>query len=120
MDLGLIHLALVISIAGLLLLAFSNEFLEPPLSRIDQISSNSLGKNVHIKGNVSDKHEFAGGSILLSVEDSTGSIDVYLPYDAAKRYSHNSSTLDIIGSVELYKGKLEVVVEDINGLRVAA
>ena len=117
MDLEMLHLSLIISISGLLILTFANENLKPPLSEINQINANSLGKNVHIRGNISKIHEFKGGSMLLVLSDSTGRIDVYLPYNVAKELEPvNSTELEIIGSVEIYRGKLEILVEDINGI----
>lgn len=115
----MLHISLIISISGLLVLTFANESLEPPLSRIDQINTNSLGKNVHVRGNISSVHEFGGGSILLVLDDSSGMIDVYLPYNVADSVSGlvNSTGLEVIGSVEVYRGKLEIVVENVGGVR---
>ncbi len=113
----MLHLSLIISISGLLILTFANENLKPPLSEINQINVNSLGKNVHIRGNISKIHEFKGGSMLLVLADPTGRIDVYLPHNVAREIDLvNSTELEIIGSVEIYRGKLEIVVEDIGGV----
>ncbi len=115
----MLHISLVISISGLLILTFANESLQPPISKIDQINTNLLGKNVHLRGNISGIHEFKGGSMLLILEDSSGKIDVYLPYNVAREIDLvNSTELSIIGSVEVYKGKLEIVIENIDGIRV--
>ncbi|MBN2014121.1 MAG: exodeoxyribonuclease VII large subunit [Candidatus Altiarchaeota archaeon] len=120
MDFQLIHLALAISIIGLLILAFAEEHLEPPLSWIKQINTNSLGRNVHVKGNISGFHEFKGGSFTLSLKDSSGEIDIYVPYNVALSLNNVSDAgeIEVIGSVEVYKGRLEIVVENIDGLRV--
>lgn len=119
MDFDLIHIALVISIIGLLILAYANEYLEPPLSRIKQVNTNSLGKNVRIQGNISGIHEFSGGSLLLSLKDSSGEVDVYFPYNVAPAVQDilNSTELEVIGSVEVYKGRLELVVENADCVR---
>ncbi len=120
----LVHIALVISIFGLLMLTYASEHLEPPLSRIDQVTSNTLGKNVRIHGNISEIHEFEGGSILISLQDPTGEIDVYLPYNVAASYkdmlnaTELETELEVIGSVEVYKGKLEIVIENMGGIGV--
>lgn len=56
--------------------------------------------------------------MLLVLEDSTGRIDVHLPYNVAREINLvNSTELEIIGSVEIYKGKLEIVIENIGGIR---
>jgi len=53
----------------------------------------------------------------LVLADPTGRIDVYLPHNVAREIDLvNSTELEIIGSVEIYRGKLEIVVEDIGGV----
>jgi RecJ-like exonuclease len=120
MDFGILQISLIISIAGLLILTFANESLEPPLSVIDQINANHLGKNVHLRGNVSGIHEFKGGSVLLTLEDYSGKIDVYLSYGVVREKPDllKARELDIIGSVEVYGGRLEILIESIDGIRV--
>lgn len=116
-----IYLAFTVSIVGLLILTFASQMLEPPLSQIDGINQNSLGKNVHVRGSISDIHEFKGGSIVLVLDDESGEIAVYLPYGVAKSASGSlfeSTRLDVTGTVEIYKGKLEIVVESEDCLRI--
>lgn len=113
------YLALGISITGLLILAFASESLNPPISKIEQIDTNSLGKNVHIQGNISRIHRFGGGSILLVIDDGTGEIDVYMPYRIAQDIADftNSSGIDVIGEVTIYKGKTELIVNDVDNIK---
>jgi len=113
------YLALGISITGLLVLAFASESLSPPISKIEQIDTNSLGKNVHIHGNISRIHRFGGGSMLLVIDDGTGEIDVYIPYRIAQHITDltNSSRIDVIGEVTVYKGKTELIVNDIDNIK---
>jgi len=114
----IIYLALVVSIIGLLILSFVSEFLEPPITKIESININSLGKNVHILGVVTRVYEFKGGSKVITLDDNTSSIDVYLGYEISKSINiSNSEKLDIIGTVEIYSNKLEIRVDNIKNIR---
>lgn len=120
MDSSLVYTAFVISVVGLILLAYASETLQPPLCRIGDITSNDVGRNLHISGNISKVHKFRGGSLLLYVRDSSGGIDVYLPNNVASVRADvlNASEVDLVGSLEIYQGKLEIVVSNPSSLKV--
>lgn len=115
-----LYLAFCISIIGLLILTYVSEVLNPPVSMIGDINTNSLGRNLHVRGNVSRTHEFKGGSIILTVKDSTGEIDVYLDYYTAKSMPGilEAKEVDVIGEVDEYKGRLEIKPKESNWIRV--
>ena len=109
----LLYTALVISILGLILLAYAADLLEPGVVEISKIDNNYLYKNTHIRGDVVDLKEFNGGSILLTVDDKTGTIGVFLSYKAAKSINvEKGQKVDVIGTVEIYKDELEIAVDD--------
>ena len=121
MESKFLYLSLLLSITGLLILAYTTETIEPPLSKIADVQSYALGKNAHLKGNITRTHRFEGGSMVLTVGDGTGEIKVYLPYTTASRFRDTlrvNTCIDLVGVVELYGGTLEVVVEKNNALRV--
>jgi DNA/RNA endonuclease YhcR with UshA esterase domain len=120
MEPQLIHTALAISVIGLLLLAYAGESLQPPLCRITQITGNDLGRNVRFAGNITRSHTFKGGSLILTVNDSSGGIDVYVPYDVAVARTdlQNATEIEVAGAVEVYRGKLEISVAGASSLRV--
>ncbi|MBD3415620.1 MAG: hypothetical protein GF416_00615 [Candidatus Altiarchaeales archaeon] len=100
--------------AGLLLIAFISPSVNPPMSSISEISSSSLEKRVRVSGLVSDVHRFDGGSMLLTVEDDGGEIDVYLSYSVAGEFEDfdlEGCEAEFTGDVKLYRGRLEVVVD---------
>lgn len=115
-----LYLAFCISIIGLLILTYVSEVLNPPVSGIGDINTNSIGRNLHVTGNVSRIHEFKGGSIILTVKDSTGEIDVYLDYYTAKSMPGilEAKEVDVIGEVDEYKGRLEIKPKESNWIRV--
>ncbi len=121
MESKFLYLSLLLSITGLLILAYTTETIEPPTSKIADVQSYALGKNVHLHGNITDIHRFEGGSMVLTLGDGTGEIKVYLPYTTASCFRERlgvNKCLDLVGVVELYGGSLEVVVERNNALRV--
>jgi len=116
----ILYIALCISIVGLLILTYVSEILEPPISRIGDINTNSLGKNLHVRGNVSRIHEFKGGSIILTIRDNTGEVDVYLDYYIAKSMPEilKAKEVDVIGELDEYEGRLEIIPKKSNWIRI--
>jgi DNA/RNA endonuclease YhcR with UshA esterase domain len=118
----IIYPALVVSIIGLLLIAFISPTLKPPLTKVGDIGQSSLEKAVYFRGTVNKSHEFKGGSRVLSVNDGSASIDVFLPYAAAagfKGVKLDGQNVEVSGVVQVYNGRLEVVVEHVEGLRLS-
>lgn len=114
------YLALATSIVGLIILTFVLGGLKPALSQVSVISQSDIGKSVHVQGLVEDVHIFDGGSAVLTVSEGDDSISVYLPYDvsqATNASSLKSIRVDVIGTVNVYKGKLELVVEDEDSIK---
>lgn len=114
------YLALATSIVGLIILTFVLGGLKPALSQVSVISQSDIGKSVHVQGLVEDVHVFDGGSAVLTVSEGEASIAVYLPYDvsqATNASSLRSLRVDVIGTVNVYKGELELVVEDEDSIK---
>ncbi|ODS39927.1 hypothetical protein BEH94_03655 [Candidatus Altiarchaeales archaeon WOR_SM1_SCG] len=112
----LFYIALATSIAGLILLTYASNVLEPKIIEISEIDSNYLYKNVHVRGEIVDLRKFESGSILFAVEDKTGSIKVFIYYtDAEKLNTGNieeGRIADVIGTLEFYEDELEIKVND--------
>ena len=109
----LLYTALVVSIAGLILLTYAANLLEPGVVEIGKIDSDCLYKNIHIRGDIVDLKKFNGGSVLLTVDDKTGTIGVFLSYKAANNIKVDTGQkVDVIGTVEFYEDELEIVIND--------
>ncbi|MBN2251951.1 MAG: hypothetical protein JW724_07755 [Candidatus Altiarchaeota archaeon] len=106
----IVYVALGISLIGLLLLTYASEVMRPPLSSIGDIDTNSIGKLLHVQGNVSRVHEFSGGSAVLTVSDGSREIDVYLDYYIAKSMPEalKAKEIEVVGEVDEYEGRLEI------------
>jgi len=104
------YVALGVSVAGLLILAYVSCILEPPLCRIGDIDSNSIGKALHVRGMVSSIHRFEGGSAILALKDGSGEIDVYIDYSTVKANPRilEAKVIDLVGEVDEYQGRLEL------------
>ncbi len=110
----MLYLACVVSIAGILLIAFVSPSIRPPLSQLRDVTGSSLEKAVRVEGTVSRLHTFTGGSVMMTLSDDDASMDVYLPYDVAASLGEDelvNRTVEVLGVVQLYNGRLELVVE---------
>lgn len=116
----IVYAALCISVLGLLILTYASMLLEPPLSRIGTLDSNSIGKQVHVQGVVTNVHRFRGGSISISIGDGSGEIDVFVGYLSANATAHASKgdVLEVVGELDEYQGKLEVKPKNAESIRV--
>ena len=116
----IIYVALGVSVLGLLIFTYASILLEPPLSKINALDSNSIGKQIHVQGLVSEVHKFKGGSITVSINDGSGDIDVFVSY-----YMSNSTAplakgkiLEVVGELDEYQGKLEIKPKNADSMKV--
>jgi DNA/RNA endonuclease YhcR with UshA esterase domain len=114
----LFAVALAASVLGLVLIAYASKHVDPPYSRIRDISVSSLEKNVRFTGYVSSVHRFKGGSVMLEVVEDGSTIDVYIPNRiAAQLELVRGKRVDVTGRIQLYEGRLEVVVDEADWIK---
>jgi len=119
------HIALALSIIGLAFLGYAAEVLTPPVTPLPFISTSEVGRSMHIQAEVEDIHEFKGGSLLVTVAEEGSELKVYLPVYVVNQLPNDSSPktgclIDVIGELKLYRGDLEIVVEDTRNLEVVS
>lgn len=113
----ILYVAAFTSIAGLLILSFSSEMLEPPLMPINSISVEHIEKNVHVKGTIESIKTFRDGSASIKFYNST--VDIYLPKTISEKVNFTKGmNLELTGTVKLYQGKIEILVGSIKNIRV--
>lgn len=115
------YIALFTSLIGLFVLTFASVSISPPKASIADISQVDAGKKMMVEGVVEDVHVFDGGSAILSINDGSGTIQAYLPYQVSQRLDANNlngSKTKLTGTVGVYKGRLELVVRNIDGFEV--
>ncbi|MFH1402741.1 MAG: hypothetical protein ABIH11_00550 [Candidatus Altiarchaeota archaeon] len=111
--------ALAVSVVGLVLLYYASKHVQPPYSRIQDISVSSLERNVRFAGYVHSTHRFDGGSHMLTVVENNSMIEVFLPQRIGiERMPERGSRVEVTGTVQLYNGRLEVVVGDREWIKV--
>ncbi|MFH0863169.1 MAG: hypothetical protein V1875_09110 [Candidatus Altiarchaeota archaeon] len=116
---SMLHLALCVSIFGLVIIAYISPSIRPPVSHISDLEASSVEKAVLFEGGVTKTHAFKGGSVLLTVSEGGSSVDVFVPATHAKGFISSSWTgrhVKVTGTVQLYRGKLEVVVDNPKGV----
>ena len=109
----LLYAAVLLSVFGLVLLVLVSSLIELPYVKVGDVDSSLLERNVHLRGDVAGVHAFKGGSLLITLAEDNSTIDVYLPYSVAIGLNEtelDGAKADLVGVVQLYNGKLEVVV----------
>jgi len=117
----MLQLALALSILGLILIAYVSPTIRPPASSVSDISTYSLEKTVRVIGNVNRTHTFKGGAVILALSDGKSTLDVYLSRDAAAGLNATKLAgrrVEASGTVQLYRGKLELSVERPDSVRL--
>jgi DNA/RNA endonuclease YhcR with UshA esterase domain len=116
----IIYVALGVSVLGLLIFTYASMLMEPPLSKIGALDSNSIGKQIHVQGLVSDVHNFKGGSITVSIGDGSGDIDVFMGPRLANSTAPiaKGNILEVIGELDEYQGKLEIKPKNAGSMKI--
>ena len=105
----LLKLSLIISLLGILiLLIISNEY-EPRLTKINQLTTNQLNKNIKIQAQII-KSIKKPNSQILTLRDSTGQV---LAIINSKKSLPTNKTLMITGKLQEYNQELEISINKI-------
>ncbi len=114
MEDRVLYAAAVISVFGLILLAYAGELLEPPTVSIGGIDRGFLEKNVIVTGNVTSVKELKSDCRALMVDDGTGKIRLFLsPQVAKETHVKTGDLIRAVGTVELYLGELEITLTSV-------
>lgn len=107
---NLFKISLSISIAGILLLLFLANFLEPKLIKIQDIEDKMLNKKVKIQGSIikiQDKETFQ----ILTIVDETKGIDILCECNIEE--IKKAQEIEVIGRVKEYKQALQIQADSI-------
>ena len=107
----LFKIALICSLAGILLLIFISERLELPISNISSIEKSSLEDKVKISGTIEKVIE-TNGLYILDVKDNTGIITVMI-FKEEPLQLKQGTLIEVQGTITEYKGKIEINAESI-------
>lgn len=99
-----------LAIIGLTLMYASSLYLELEKVDIGEIERGWSGKTVKIEGNVT-RFSRSNGHAFMDLEDNTGKIMV-VDFDSGLQLKKGEN-VTVTGHVSLYKGKLEVIADEI-------
>ncbi len=122
---ALLNATLIAAIAGLIALTYASETIHPPVTHLADLSTEDTGTSIRVDAEVRNTHRFDGGSMLLTLGDNKTTLKAYLPYHTATRIAktHDNLTacrLELTGDLAVYRGELELVVEDADAVRIRA
>jgi len=108
------NFVVIVAITGIVVLFWLSSTLEPRLLPISNITIKMLESPVRVQGKITEIKEY-NENILLTINDSSDSIDVYV-YKKIKLEKLElaiNSSIEVSGKVSEYHGKLEIVAEKI-------
>lgn len=117
-DKSLMRFSLLGAIIGIIALYFLCLYISYPHVKIGEIEKSMVGKAVNITGNITDVYFHKDGHVFIMLEDETGRIKVILWESIVKSSRINVSEikcgrrLQIVGTVEMYKGETEIIPFD--------
>jgi len=105
-------LALGIGIAGILLLAAMSAATKPLEVSIPEINGGMLQKKVSTEGIVKNRF-YSKNTLLFELVDGKSIKAVVSPTEKELKEIENSAVIRIEGTVQEYKGKIEIVAEKV-------
>ncbi len=111
-------LSLSVSIIGLTLIYVASVNIEPEKITISDITSDMEGRKISTIGYLIEKREVSGGHLFLTLSDNKTTIQVPLFADMMKNLNnigvtkndfHIKQRIAIEGTIEIYKGTLQVI-----------
>jgi DNA/RNA endonuclease YhcR with UshA esterase domain len=109
----LLIVALVWSLIGLFILLVLASFSQPPQLNISQLND-KIGKVVVLNANIASV-DYKQDTVFLSLEDSTGNIPAVF-FGSPKYEIIVGDSVAVKGKVQLYKGEIEIVVQELSCL----
>ena len=107
----LILICIALSIAGIISLFFLNKSAQIPQLKIYELKD---GMNlVKIVGRVTSKYVSKTGTTFLTIQDDSGKIKAVIFKGMNNRRIRKGDRVEIIGDVQTYKNRLEIIVKQI-------
>jgi DNA/RNA endonuclease YhcR with UshA esterase domain len=103
--------AVIWSLIGLFILIILASFTEPPKLNISELE-NQIGKIVELDAVNVVSVSYKEDTVFLTLEDSTGKISAVY-FENPKYEIIENDTIAVKGKVQLYKGDLEIIIEEL-------
>ncbi len=111
----LFYLSAVLSIIGVLLLAYISPLINPPLKQIEEISHADIEKNVYVEGTIEEIKKQKDKSTALKFYNTT--TEIYLPKNIQLNFKKDER-IRALGTVTIYQGGLEITVSDAKNIEI--
>lgn len=113
----LFYVSAILSIIGVLILAYVSPLINPPLISIKEISYADIEKKVHVEGTIKDIKKFKDKSTALLFYNTTTKI--YIPKSISVQMNfEKGERIRALGVVKIYKGGLEIIVNDAKNIKI--
>jgi len=114
----LFYLSAIMSIIGLLILAYVSPLINPPLKPIEEISHADIEKKVYVEGTVKEIKKQSDGSTTLRFYNT--STEVYIPRSIQIEQTNlkKEKKVRVLGTVTIYKGGLEITISDAKNIEI--
>lgn len=106
----IIYTLMIISMISVLLLWQISPQIKPELMPIENVTMDLLEKNVYVEGKIKEVYKLKDNSKRLKFYNTN--IEVYITKNVKAEFEKYQK-VRLIGTVKLYKGKLEIIVDDI-------
>ncbi|MDI6730654.1 MAG: hypothetical protein QMD06_03835 [Candidatus Altarchaeum sp.] len=111
----LFYLSAILSIIGVLLLAYISPLINPHLKQIEEISHTDIEKNVYVEGTIEEITKQKDKSTVLKFYNTTTKI--YLPKNIHLNFKKDER-IRALGTVTLYQGGLEITISDAKNIEI--
>ncbi|MDI9614645.1 exodeoxyribonuclease VII large subunit [Methanothermobacter sp.] len=121
-DRALIMVSVLLGIAGFIGMIVSSASLTPPIVRVSDVDRAMMDREITVEGTVESVHELESGTLLLKINDGTGTVTAVAFKSVSKGMEMSPRILrgmriQVTGRVKEYRGSLEIVVEKPSAIR---
>ncbi|WBF09992.1 exodeoxyribonuclease VII large subunit [Methanothermobacter marburgensis] len=115
-DRALLIISVLLGIAGFIGMIVSSASLTPPVVRVSDLDRAMMDREITVEGTVMAVHELESGTLLLKINDGTGTVTAVAFKSVSKDMELSPEILSgmriqVTGRVKEYHGSLEIVVE---------
>ncbi|MGB9838850.1 exodeoxyribonuclease VII large subunit [Methanothermobacter sp.] len=121
-DRTLLIISSLLGIAGFIGMIVSSASLTPPIVGVSDVDGSMLDREITVEGTVESVHELESGTLLLKINDGTGTLTAVVFKSASEGMEMSPEILrgmriQVTGRVKEYHGALEIVVEKPSAIR---
>lgn len=115
-DRALLIISVFLGISGFIGMIISSASLTPPIVRVSDMDRSMMDREITVEGTVESVHELKSGTLLLKINDGTGTVTAVAFKSVSKDMELSPEILSgmriqVTGRVKEYHGSLEIVVE---------